>query len=56
MMVAERTVAPVWARKVTFIGSNQLPPDAWLVPTNGIESGTAGVGTIQLLRGKRLPH
>lgn len=38
--------------QVTFIGSNQLPPDAWLVPTSAIEAGPAGAGTIQLVRGE----
>lgn len=38
--------------QVTFIGSNQLPPNAWLVPANGIETDAAGVSTIQLMRGE----
>lgn len=38
--------------QVTFIGSNQVPPDAWLVPANGIENQNGNVGTIQLLRGE----
>jgi hypothetical protein len=37
--------------QVTFIGSNQLPPDAWLVPINGLELQGENRGVVQLLRG-----
>lgn len=36
--------------QVTFVGSNQLPPNSWLVPANGLELQRAGVGIVQLLR------
>lgn len=36
--------------QATFVGSNQLPPNAWLVPANAIENQQDGVGTIQLMR------
>lgn len=38
--------------QVTFVGSNQLPSDSWLVPTNGLEIQSEGVGVVQLLRGE----
>lgn len=38
--------------QVTFIGSNQLPSDAWLVPANSIETDAAGGTTIQVIRGE----
>lgn len=38
--------------QVTFVGSNQLPLDSWLVPTNGLEIQSEGVGVVQLLRGE----
>ncbi len=38
--------------QVTFVGSNQLPPDSWLVPTNGLEMQGEGVGVVQLMRGE----
>ncbi len=38
--------------QVTFIGSNQLPADSWLVPLSAIETQAGGVGTIQVLRGE----
>ncbi len=38
--------------QVTFIGSNDLPPDSWLVPANGLETVQEGVGVVQLLRGE----
>lgn len=37
--------------QATFVGSNQLPPNAWLVPANAIENQQDGVGTIKLMRG-----
>lgn len=37
--------------QATFVGSNQLPPNAWLVPANAIENQQDGVGTLQLMRG-----
>lgn len=37
--------------QATFVGSNQLPPNAWLVPTNALENQQDGMGTIQLMRG-----
>lgn len=37
--------------QATFVGSNQLPADAWLVPANAIETQQNGVGTIQVMRG-----
>lgn len=37
--------------QVTFVGSNQLPPDSWLVPVNGVEIVREGVGMINLMRG-----
>jgi len=38
--------------QVTFIGSNQLTADSWLVPLGAIEMQDAGVGTLQVLRGE----
>jgi len=38
--------------QVTFVGSNQLPPNSWLVPLSGLESVREGVGLIQLMRGE----
>ncbi|MEZ4681222.1 MAG: HlyD family efflux transporter periplasmic adaptor subunit [Caldilineaceae bacterium] len=38
--------------QVTFVGSNQLPPNSWLVPANGLEIQGPGRGVIQLLRGE----
>ncbi len=38
--------------QVTFIGSNQLPANSWLVPINAVEMQGAGVGTIQVMRGE----
>ena len=38
--------------QVTFIGSNQLPAESWLVPTNGVEIIGEGQGVVQLLRGE----
>lgn len=37
--------------QATFVGSNQLPANAWLVPANAIENQQDGVGTLQLMRG-----
>ena len=36
--------------QVTFVGSNQLPPNSWLVPTNGLEIQDDGTGVVQLMR------
>jgi len=36
--------------QVTFIGSNQLPPNSWLVPANGLDMQRDGVGIVQQLR------
>ena len=38
--------------RATFVGSNQLPPNAWLVPANAITEQTGDIGTIQLMRGE----
>ena len=38
--------------QVTFIGSNQLPPNSWLVPATSIEDQVDDTGTIQILRGE----
>ena len=38
--------------RATFVGSNQLPPNAWLVPANAITEQTGEIGTIQLMRGE----
>ncbi len=38
--------------QVTFIGSNQLPADSWLVPISALTSQGEGVGTIEVLRGE----
>ncbi len=48
--VAARLRAGMSAQ-VTFVGSNQLPPDSWLVPVNGLETVREGVGVVQLMRG-----
>ncbi|MBX3011747.1 MAG: HlyD family efflux transporter periplasmic adaptor subunit [Caldilineaceae bacterium] len=37
--------------QVTFVGSNQVPPNAWLVPASGLEIQPDGTGLIQLMRG-----
>lgn len=47
----QRLLAGMSAR-ATFVGSNQLPPNAWLVPANAITEQTGDVGTIQLMRGE----
>lgn len=36
--------------QVTFVGSNQLPPDSWLVPLNGLEMQGADRGVVQVMR------
>lgn len=38
--------------QVTFIGSNQVPANGWLVPSNALENPAAGMGTIQVMRGE----
>ncbi|MEZ4860762.1 MAG: HlyD family efflux transporter periplasmic adaptor subunit [Caldilineaceae bacterium] len=40
--------------QVTFLGSNQLPPNSWLVPANSIRRGRGdnATATIQILRGE----
>lgn len=38
--------------EVTFIGSNQLPPNSWLVPLNALEEVDGDSGTIMLVRGE----
>jgi len=38
--------------QVTFVGSNQVPPNGWLVPANSIQDVVDGQGTIQVLRGE----
>lgn len=37
--------------QVTFVGTNQLEPNSWLVPASAIENQADGVGTIQVMRG-----
>ncbi|HRW06614.1 MAG TPA: HlyD family efflux transporter periplasmic adaptor subunit, partial [Caldilineaceae bacterium] len=36
--------------QVTFVGSNQLPPNSWLVPANGLALQAEGVGVVQVMR------
>jgi multidrug efflux pump subunit AcrA (membrane-fusion protein) len=38
--------------QVTFVGTNGLAPNSWLVPTNALDSTTAGQATVQVLRGE----
>jgi multidrug efflux pump subunit AcrA (membrane-fusion protein) len=38
--------------QVTFVGTNQLAPNSWLVPANALDSQTEGPATIQLIRGE----
>ncbi|MCE7981163.1 MAG: HlyD family efflux transporter periplasmic adaptor subunit [Caldilinea sp. CFX5] len=38
--------------RATFVGSNQLPANAWLVPANAITEQNGDIGTIQLMRGE----
>lgn len=47
----QRLLAGMSAR-ATFVGSNQLPPNAWLVPANAIIEQNGDVGTIQIMRGE----
>lgn len=47
----QRLLAGMSAR-ATFVGSNQLPPNAWLVPANAITEQNGDVGTIQVMRGE----
>jgi multidrug resistance efflux pump len=47
----QRLLAGMSAR-ATFVGSDQLPPNAWLVPANAITEQTGDIGTIQLMRGE----
>lgn len=47
----QRLLAGMSAR-ATFVGSNQLPPNAWLVPANAITEQNGDSGTIQLMRGE----
>jgi multidrug resistance efflux pump len=56
VIVAESSLAgqlrPGMSAQVTFVGSNQLAPNSWLVPMNGIQDQTGAIGTIQVLRGE----
>lgn len=47
----QRLLAGMSAR-ATFVGSNQLPANAWLVPANAITEQNGDIGTIQLMRGE----
>ena len=38
--------------QVTFVGSNQLPANSWLVPANGLEIQSEDVGIIQRMGGE----
>jgi multidrug efflux pump subunit AcrA (membrane-fusion protein) len=38
--------------QVTFVGTNQLAPNSWLVPANALDSQEEGPATIQLMRGE----
>lgn len=47
----QRLLAGMSAR-ATFVGSNQLPPNAWLVPANAITEQNGDIGTIEVMRGE----
>jgi multidrug resistance efflux pump len=38
--------------QVTFVGSNQLPADSWLVPASSLEPTGEGTATLQVTRGE----
>lgn len=48
--LAQRLRAGMSAQ-ATFVGSNQLPANAWLVPANAIQDQQGKVATIQIMRG-----
>lgn len=45
------SLRPGMSAQVTFVGSNQLAANSWLVPLNGIQDQNGDIGTIQVLRG-----
>lgn len=43
---------PGMSAQVTFVGSNQLAANSWLVPMNGVQDQNGASGTIQVMRGE----
>jgi multidrug resistance efflux pump len=49
---SEQPILAGMSARATFVGSNQLPPNAWLVPANAITEQNGDTGTVQLMRGE----